>query len=135
MDQALNAGFFVFHTAWIAFNGVAWIWRRTRRWHLATTGLTALSWFGLGPWYGWGYCVCTDWHWQVRERLGYRGDPNSYMKLLIAKVLGIDLSPFWADALTGGMFAIVLVLGVALNLRDVRRAREDARGAGGAPRR
>jgi hypothetical protein len=123
MDEALNAGFFVFHTAWIAFNAVGWIWRRTRRWHLATVGLTALSWFGLGPWYGWGYCVCTDWHWQVRERLGYRGDPESYMKLLIAEVLGIDLSPFWADALTAGMFATVSVLGIALSVRDVRRQR------------
>jgi hypothetical protein len=122
MDQALNTGFFVFHTAWIAFNGVGWIWRRTRRWHLVTAGLTALSWFGLGPWYGWGYCVCTDWHWQVRERLGYRGDPNSYMALLIAELFGIDLSSFWADALTGGMFATVFVLGIALNLRDARRA-------------
>jgi hypothetical protein len=115
MDQALNFGFFVFHTTWI--------WRRTRRWHLTTVGLTALSWFGLGPWYGWGYCVSTDWHWQVRERLGYRDDPSSYMQLLISEVLGVNLSPFWSDALTGGMFAIVAVFTIVLNLRDVRRKR------------
>ena len=62
MDSILNGLFFVFHTAWIAFNCVGWIWRRTRPWQLATVSLTALSWFGLGVWYGWGYCPCTDWH-------------------------------------------------------------------------
>ena len=43
-DETLNVGFFVFHTAWIVFNCVGWAWRRTRRWHLATVSLTALSW-------------------------------------------------------------------------------------------
>lgn len=120
IDQVLNVAFFVFHTTWIVFNGVGWIWRRTRRWHLATTALTALSWFGLGPWYGWGYCVFTDWHWQVRARLGYR-DPDSYMQLLIREVTGIELTSDWADTLTGGIFAVVAALSVILNLRDFRR--------------
>ena len=84
MDSILNGLFFVFHTAWIAFNCVGWIWRRTRPWQLATVSLTALSWFGLGVWYGWGYCPCTDWHWQVRARLGHQ-DPPSYIQLLFAR--------------------------------------------------
>lgn len=120
MDQMLNVGFFVFHTSWIAFNAVGWAWRRTRRWHLATVGLTAVSWFGLGARYGWGYCPFTDWHWRVRERLGYRDDPNSYMELLISEVFKVELGSFWADALTGGMFAVVALLTIILNLRDVR---------------
>jgi hypothetical protein len=78
----LNLGFFVFHTLWIAFNCVGWVWRRTRRWQFLTLTLTTLSWFGLGIWYGWGYCPCTDWHWQVRARLGY-DDPPSYVQLLV----------------------------------------------------
>ena len=63
----------------------------------------------------------TDWHWSVRERLGYRNDPDSYMQLLISTVLGIDVSRFWADLVTGGVFAIVAVLSVALNARDWRK--------------
>ena len=122
MDQALNLAFFVFHTVWTLFNAVGWIWRRTRRWHLATMGLTALSWFALGARYGWGYCLFTDWHWAVRERLGYR-DPDSYMQLLISEVLGIEISRFWADTLTGGIFVIAAVLTIALNARDFRRHR------------
>ena len=48
MDRALDILFFAFHTAWILFNYVGWIWRRTRPWQLATVSLTALSWIGLG---------------------------------------------------------------------------------------
>lgn len=48
MDEVLNLSFFVFHTIWIGFNCVGWLWRRTRRRHLATVCLTTLSWFGLG---------------------------------------------------------------------------------------
>jgi Protein of Unknown function (DUF2784) len=120
MDHALNGGLLAFHTAWIIFNATGWMWQRTRRWHLFTIALTALSWFGLGAWYGWGYCLFTDWHWAVRERLGYRDDPASYMQLLIAEVLRISVSAFWADAVTGALFALVTVLTVVFNLRDVR---------------
>jgi len=39
--------------------------------HRASLLLTAFSWFVLGIWYGWGYCVCTDWHYMVlRDELG-----------------------------------------------------------------
>ena len=40
------------------------------------------------------------------------------MQLLIATVLGIDVSRFWADLVTGGVFAIVAVLSIALSVRD-----------------
>ena len=67
----LNLLFFVFHTAGMIFNLVGWAWRRTRPFHLLTIGLTAFSWFILGIWHGWGFCLCTQWHWEVRQRLGY----------------------------------------------------------------
>jgi hypothetical protein len=125
MDEILNVGFFVFHTLWIVFNLLGWIWRRTRPWHLTTVSLTALSWFGLGIFYGWGYCPCTDWHWQVRARLGHQ-DPPSYIQLLISTLTGIDLSSTWADAMALCTLAVVAILSVALNLRDHR---EKQRGA------
>ncbi|MGH9175169.1 MAG: DUF2784 domain-containing protein [Vicinamibacterales bacterium] len=124
MDQALNIGFFVFHTSWIAFNCVGWIWRRTRPWHLATVALTAASWFGLGISYGWGYCPCTDWHWQVRARMGFR-DPPSYIQLLIAELTGIDVPTGWADALTVSVFGLSAAISVVLSVRDRLAARRD----------
>ena len=121
MDQGLNVGFFVLHTSWVVFNCVGWIWRRTRPWHLATTALTAVSWFGLGVYYGWGYCPCTDWHWQVRARMGF-DDPPSYIQLLISELTGLDISTAWADVVTVSVFCLAAVLSVVLNLRD-RRSR------------
>ena len=123
MDEALNICFLVFHTLWIAFNCVGWGWRQTRRWHLATLALTALSWFGLGAFYGWGYCPCTDWHWQVRERLGYR-DPPSYVQLLIGMLTGKELDTESANVLALGTLIIAGVATAIVNVRDRRpRAR------------
>ena len=117
MDSVLNVVFFVFHTSWIAFNCVGWMWRRTRRWQLATVSLTAMSWFGLGALYGWGYCPFTDWHWQVRARLGYL-DPPSYIQLLIRELTGIDLGPVWADGLAVTTLDAVAMLSLVFVARD-----------------
>jgi hypothetical protein len=128
VDAALNVAFFVFHTAWIGFNCLGWAWRRTRPWHLGTIALTALSWFGLGWWYGWGYCPCTDWHWQVRARMGF-SDPPSYVQLLIRELTGIELQPIVANVVTLGTLVVAGGLSVGLNVRDrriiSRRARAD----------
>ena len=122
MLHILNVGFLVFHATWVVFVCLGWIWKRTRRWHLAAVALTALSWFGLGIWYGWGYCICTDWHWQVRERLGYAYD-HSYTHLLILEFTGIDLPPVLADVITGTVFVLASLLSLGLNARDLVRQR------------
>jgi hypothetical protein len=119
VDERLNVAFFVFHTSWIAFICVGWAWRLTRPWHLATVLLTALSWVGLGIRYGWGYCPFTDWHWQIRARLGYH-DPPSYVQLLISVVAGVNLDPDAADALALGTLIVVALLTGFLNIRDMR---------------
>lgn len=119
MDEALNVGFFVFHTGWIAFNCTGWIWRKTRPWHLLTIVLTALSWFGLGISYGWGYCPCTDWHWQVRARLGYV-DPDSYVQLLVGVLTGLEVPSPWLDGLVLTIFGAAALLTIVLNIRDYR---------------
>jgi hypothetical protein len=96
------------------------MWKRTRPWQLATVALTALSWFGLGARYGWGYCPCTDWHWQVRARLGF-DDPPSYIQLLVRQLTTIELGLETADALAVITLAAAALLGVALTMRDRRK--------------
>ena len=115
-DAALNLGFFVLHSAWIALTCLGWIWRRTRAWQLAAVSLTVLSWVGLGAWYGWGYCPFTDWHWNVRARLGYQ-DPPSYVQLLIREITGSDIGATAADTLAAGALGVAAVLGIALSRR------------------
>ena len=117
MDPFLNIFFFVFHTAFILFVLFGWIWKKARKVHLAAIVLTSLSWFGLGVFYGFGYCFCTDWHWIVRQRLGYPEMPRSYIKFLILTVTGWDLNDMLVDAVTVtafiGVFALAICLAVA----------------------
>lgn len=102
----LDYAFFIFHTLWIVFNMFGWMWRKTRIAHLVVLGLTLLSWFGLGLFYGWGYCLCTDWHFQVRQQLGYVMTETSYIQLLIRQLFGLTISRTLADT----MAVVVLVL-------------------------
>jgi hypothetical protein len=120
MLQLLNIFFFVFHTLWIVFICVGWIWKRTRVWQLLAVVLTGLSWFGLGIWYGWGYCICTDWHYRVMEGLGHV-EQRSYSRLLLETMTRLEMSSWLADVLTGGVFAAAALLSIALNAWDYRR--------------
>ena len=122
MDVVLNITFFAVHTLWILFTCTGWIWRRTRPWHLAAVTMTAASWVVLGFRYGWGYCPCTDWHWRVRERLGYL-DPPSYTQLLFRELTGIDPGTGAADMVTASVFVLLIALSVFLNVRDWRQQR------------
>lgn len=114
----LNYFFFVFHTALTLFNITGWIFKKTRKWNLATLLLTAFSWFVLGIWHGWGYCLCTQWHWEVREKLGYHDQSTSYIHFLILKLTGINFDPKLVDAVVLTVFLISIALGIWLNIRD-----------------
>ena len=119
----LNIFFFVFHTVFTLFNMTGWIFRKTRKWNLVTLVLTALSWFVLGIWYGWGYCLCTDWHWEVREQLGYHDQQRSYIHFLLLKFTGIDFNEKMVENVTLAGFLIALVLSIWLNIRDIKMKR------------
>jgi hypothetical protein len=118
MYALLDIGFIVFHTTLILFNLFGWIWEATRHWNLATLLITAFSWFGLGIWYGFGYCPCTDWHWQVRRELGYADMPNSYIKFLIEELTGLSIDAAIVDAGTAICFFLALLISLYVNFRD-----------------
>lgn len=96
--------FFVFHTVLTLFNVFGWIIPRWRLANLITLSLTAFSWFVLGIWYGFGYCPFTDWHWKIRQLLGYTDNSNSYIHFLILKITGINFSERFVDAATAIVF-------------------------------
>lgn len=125
--QLLDYFFFVFHTLFTLFNCTGWIFRATRRWNLVTLLLTAFSWFVMGIWYGWGYCFCTDWHWQVRSHLGYHDQSDSYIHFLLLKLTGINFNPTLVETVTLIVFFISLVMSVWLNWRDYRSKKHSRR--------
>lgn len=120
----LDNFFLYFHALFSLFNCLAWIWQKTRLLHLISVSLTGLSWFVLGIWYGWGYCFCTDWHWQVRDALNRPVNSYSYIHFLIRELTGLDLNPSMVDMATLMVFFAVSILSAALNYKDFRNRRK-----------
>lgn len=119
--QIANVFFFVFHILFILFNLFGWLKTPLRKWNLFTLSLTAFSWFVLGVFYGFGYCFLTDWHWLVRERLGYAIESDSYIHFLIITLTNFSISAYWVDALTAFFFFAALSTSVVLNWRDRKK--------------
>jgi hypothetical protein len=115
--EIANILFFVAHTLLILFNVFGWIDPRWRKANLITLLLTAFSWFILGIWYGWGYCICVDWHWQIRESLGYENASSSYIHFLIMNLMGIEIPRSWVDTGTVLVFFLALALSCFFNIR------------------
>lgn len=116
----LDHAFLVAHTALIFFNLFGWAWRRTLRLNLLSIFLTAGSWVAFAPWYGLGYCPCTDWHWQVKWALGQTHLPNNYLTYLFDAWTGIAVSDEFAFRLAWGALLPALALSVGLNLKGRR---------------
>ncbi|WP_425277214.1 DUF2784 domain-containing protein [Salinispira pacifica] len=108
---------------------VGWIWRYTRRIHLLTIGLTLFSWLFLGIWYGFGYCFCTDWHWQIRSLLGNPPNHYSYIQFLVHQITGWNPPRQLTNTLTVLAFAAIITLSLALNLRDLLNRKKTNGGA------
>ena len=121
MDYALHIALTIFHGGFVLFILTGWIWRRTRATHAVLLGMTALSWFGLGLFFGVGYCFLTDWHWRVLNRLGATDLPHSFIKYMADGITGGDWSPILIDVCTGGGFVFAVVAAIWTNLRDARR--------------
>ena len=122
--EFLDIFFMIFHSGVILFNLFGWIWKKTRRWNLLLLLLTAASWFILGIWYGWGYCICTDWHWDILRELGWRNLPASYVKFLLWRIFGLDLGAEIVNRATVILFFAALLVSVLLNVRDFRKSRK-----------
>lgn len=118
MYAFLDKFFFVFHTLIILFNLLGWMWKKTRRANLIVLLLTAFSWFILGIWHGFGYCFCTDWHYQVRMKSGYFDMPPSYIKFLLDSLTGLDFNAKLVDTLTLVLFLLVLFSSIYTNIKD-----------------
>ena len=116
----LDGMFFVLHAVLIAFNVFGWIPKKSRRLNLICLLATAVSWLLMGLWHGIGYCVLTDWHWQVRNALGIHDSGQSYIELLVRVVTGWRPPASLVQAVAGTVFAVSLVASISLNLRDRR---------------
>lgn len=121
--------FLFFHTGIILFNLLGWIWPATRKWNLALLVLTGLSWSVLGIWYGFGYCPCTDWHWQVLEKLNREPETSSYIEYLVERLTPLEISRQTADTVTFLVYLVLLIISGLLNWRDWKAQKSKAKHA------
>ena len=105
----------IIHLLIIGFNLFGWIWPLTRKAHLITIGVTAASWFILGIWFGWGYCPVTDWQWDVKEKLGERDLPASFITYFANKLTGKDFSDRLVNEVTLIIFVLLIIITVYVN--------------------
>ncbi len=121
MFAFLDKFFFILHSALILLILFGWIWRKTRVANLIVVLLTAFSWFILGIWYGFGFCPSTEWHWQVRMKLGHYDMPSSYTKFLIDSLTGMDVNEKLVDIFAVLFLTLALFASVLTNVRDWRK--------------
>lgn len=105
----------ILHLIIILFNLFGWIPRATRKAHFIVILLTAACWFLLGIWFGIGYCPVTDWQWQVKEQLGERNLPNSFIEYYAEKLSGQNFDAKFIDIITATAFAIAALLSIYVN--------------------
>lgn len=103
------------HLVIISFNLLGWIWPATRKLHFICVLLTAGSWLLLGIWYGIGYCPITDWQWQVKEKLGEKDLPASFIKYYADKISGRSISAALINFLTAFLFGLAALLSIYVN--------------------
>ena len=119
-----NYFFIIFHIILIFFNLFGWIPKRLRKWNLISLCVTAFSWFVLGIFYGFGYCFLTDWHWEIREKLGLPNESNSYIQFLIKDLTNISFDENLVDTVTAILFFIAFALSIYVNVRSKTRKQE-----------
>jgi hypothetical protein len=93
--------------------------------------ITAASWFILGIWYGIGYCPVTDWQWEVKEKLGERNLPVSFIKYYADKITGYNFSAPFINKITAVCFILAILASVYVNFihnRIMKKKNSEARG-------
>ena len=105
----------ILHFVIVLFNLFGWIPVYTRRVHLISIVLTAISWFLLGIWFGIGYCPITEWQWQIKEKLGEVNLPDSFIKYYGDKIVGSNLDPVFINTLTAVCFTLAAILSLYMN--------------------
>jgi hypothetical protein len=121
MLQFLDIVLTIAHISVTLFNLTGWIWKKTRKIHLITLALTILSWFVLGIWHGWGYCFLTDWQWDVKEKLGEKDLPNSFIKYFADKLTGQDFDPELVNNVTLACLVFAVAAAIFVNFRTRKK--------------
>ena len=122
MLQFFDIAFHVIHVTCIVINLTFWFSFRTLRIAQVTQVLTLISWFGFGFVYGFGYCFLTDWHWQIKEKLGEKNLPLSYIKYVLDHVTGSNWNADLVDKVTLACLFVAVTGCLVQSVRSYNRS-------------
>lgn len=88
---------YLFHICFMLVIVFGWIPQTTRmlNWYLIV--ITLLSWIGLGPVFGFGFCLITDIQSRIRQRLVAGGSMSSFVKDVLERTTGRELKPVYVE--------------------------------------
>jgi uncharacterized protein DUF2784 len=115
----LDVLFHALHLGIIIFFLFGWMIKETRPAHYALTVLILLSWYGLGIFRGFGYCVITDIQWKIKKRLGHEPSTEYYIKYLIDSVTRLNTRPTIVNGVTTYTYFTILVISTILLLGSI----------------
>ena len=105
----------VIHLSVMSICVVGWMFEPIRTLHLLVVVLVAVSWFGLGKFFGYGYCVLTDTQWRVKRKLGQEPYTESYVKYVLDKVTGLNIDKKLTYGLTLYTYAGAVIFSLVTN--------------------
>lgn len=122
-QQLLNTALHSVHSGMVLFMMTGWAFRRLLTLHRTLLALIWGSWLGLGWWIGYlGYCILTDWHWNLKEAMGEYGMPPSYIEYMLWQLGSGDLPDTWVMYATAGAFVVITLLSVLRKHRPIAYA-------------
>ena len=103
------------HLTIIIFSVTGWMIPALRPFHLLLCLLIAFSWLVLGARKGWGYCLVTDWQWNLMRRMGRTDLPSSYMPMLYRFITGHEGDNRRIEMVTRSVFFCSLLASLVVN--------------------
>ena len=103
------------HIAIIVFCVVGWLLPAARPWHLLLCAMILSSWFVVGAWKGWGYCLVTDLQWRLLRSMGENSPPFGYVPMMWQRITGRAVDARRIDQVTQWVFYLSVVASIWVN--------------------
>ncbi|MBK9356251.1 MAG: DUF2784 family protein [Bacteroidales bacterium] len=117
MLQLLNIILNITHILLMLFIMTGWIFRRSRMIHLLVVLLTGFSWIVFINSKEIGYCILTDWQWQVLGRMGRTNLPETYIQYLYELLSGDSMLKATSRNITRSVWIFSLSVSMALFIK------------------
>ena len=124
--QFLNFFLDFFHLSLMLLILFAWLIPCLRKMHLIVALLIGFTWLIFLQSKGIGYCILTDWHWQILMKLGKTNLPETYGQYLYERLTGLTIQKntaqsiilyYWLGSL---ILSLVMVFRKYINERKLK---------------